>query len=301
MKIIVIIVAQGKPKNNFCISPPVGRRWHVNEPSFPRIVKTTKVKFRNLSFHRLQRPTVAIQNQTWRNLRTKKSIQKAYFKPDNFYPFSLHITVSATLCLKDSRQDFLLKLSTFIIDPIWCYLWRYRHNWLTVNEGNLWLLPPNIGTSADIEASSIDCNFQAYVTATMCFLSQRNLQASATDEDTREWPTFRIPRLILEASSKLSTVFGPENAWLHFLVQLVQPSWSLVTLIYMVSGGLRSCETSHEYIQHKVTEQIRLLQPPFLAGWRSPNLDRPTIKFVKLAERLKLSWWQPLVLVEFFF
>ena len=89
-------------------------------------------------------------------LRTKKSIQKAYFKPDNFYPFSLHITVSTTLCLKDSRLDFVLKLSTFIIDPIWCYPWRYRHNWLTVNEGNLWLLPPNIGTSADIEASSIE-------------------------------------------------------------------------------------------------------------------------------------------------
>lgn len=196
----------------------------------------------------------------------------------------------------------MLKLSTFIlIDPIWCYLWRYRHNWLTVNEGNLWLLPPNIGTSADIEASSIDCNFQVYVTVTMFFLSRRNLQASARDEDTREWPTFQIQRLILEASSKLSTVFGPENAWLHFLVQLVQPSWSLVTLIYMASGGLRSCETSHEYIQHKVTEQIRLLQPPFLAGWCSPKLDRVTIKFVKLAERLKLSWWQPLVLVEFFF
>ena len=180
----------------------------------------------------------------------------------------------------------MLKLSTFIIDPIWCYLWRYGHNRLSVNEGNLWLLPPNIGTSADIEASSIDCNFPVYVTATMFFLSQRNLQASARDEDTREWPTFRIPRNLLAASSKLSTLFGPENAWPHFLVQLVQPSWSLVTLINMVSGGLRSCETSHEYIQHKVTEQIRLLQPPFLAGWRSPNLDSLTIKFVKLTERL---------------
>ena len=61
----------------------------------------------------------------------------------------------------------MLKLSTFIIDPIWCYPWRYRHNWLTVNEGNLWLLPPNIGTSADIETSSIDCSFQVYVTATV--------------------------------------------------------------------------------------------------------------------------------------